>query len=118
MTISTTAHLAWERHCGPWRMPDWSGAREWGERRGALALQGLPYFNDLLSRQAFVAGDAFSMADITLFASLAFAEGIGLPIAGDLTSMAAWRQTVSELPAVRDRSGQHLRPEDIARRGA
>ncbi len=58
------------------------------------------------------------MADITLFASLAFADGIGLPIAAELTALAAWRKKVSELPAVKNRSGQALRPEDRERRGA
>ena len=27
----------------PWRMPEWSGAKEWGERRGAQAVRGMPY---------------------------------------------------------------------------
>jgi glutathione S-transferase len=57
----------------PWRMPDWSGAKEWGERRGAQAVQNMPYFNDILTKKPFVAGDAFSMADISLWAALAFA---------------------------------------------
>lgn len=102
----------------PWRMPDWSNAKEWGERRGAQAVRAMPYFDDLLARQPFVAGERFSMPDITLFASLAFADGIGLPIASELTALASWRRKVSELPAVKNRSGQSLRPEDIERRGA
>ncbi len=101
----------------PWRMPDWSGAKEWGERRGVQAVRGMPYFDALLERQPFVAGESFSMADITLFASLAFADGIGLPVAPELTALAAWRKRVGELPAVKNRSGQALRPEDIERRG-
>ncbi len=78
----------------PWRMLDWSGAREWGERRGAQAVRGMPYFDGLLARQPFVAGPEFSMPDITLFASLAFADGIGLPIAPELAALAAWRNRV------------------------
>ncbi len=101
----------------PWRMPDWSGAKEWGERRGAQAVRGMPYLNALLGRQPFVAGARFSMPDITLFAGLAFADGIGLPIAPELTALAAWRKKVAELPAVKNRSGQELRREDIERIG-
>ncbi len=56
------------------------------------------------------------MADITLLAAMDFAAGAGLPIAAGLTALAAWRERVSALPAVRNRSGQHFRPEDIARR--
>jgi glutathione S-transferase len=102
----------------PWRMPDWSGAKEWGERRGAQAVQNMPYFNDILAKQPFVAGDAFSMADISLWAALAFADAIGLPIAPELTALAAWRSQVSDIPAVKNRSGQAPLPEDLARFGA
>jgi glutathione S-transferase len=100
----------------PWRMPDWPHARDWGERRGAEALANLPWFDALLSRQPFVAGGSFSMADITLYCTLAFAAGAGLPIAPDLAALAAWRDRVSEIPAVKDRTGQAFRPEDIERR--
>lgn len=102
----------------PWRMPDWSGAKEWGERRGAQAVQNMPYFNDILAKTPFVAGDAFSMADISLWAALAFADAIGLPIAPELTALAAWRSKVSDIPAVKNRSGQAILPEDLARFGA
>ena len=77
----------------------------------------MPYFNEVLSRQRFLAGDTFSMADITLFAGLAFAEAIGLPIDPELTALAAWRSNVSEISAVKNRSGQAPLPEDLARVG-
>jgi glutathione S-transferase len=100
----------------PWRMPDWPAANDWGKRRGALAVANLPYFDELLRERPFIAGDFFSMADITLFAAVAFAGGAGLPIAPELTALAAWRERVSQLPAVKNRSGQTFLPEDIERR--
>jgi glutathione S-transferase len=102
----------------PWRMPDWAGAKEWGQRRGAQAIANLPYFDDVLKERPFIAGDSFSMADISLFAGLAFAAGAGLPIAPELTALAAWRERVSQLPAVKNRSGATFLPEDIERRKA
>ena len=102
----------------PWRKPDWSGAKEWGERRGAEAVANLPYFDAVLRERPFLAGDTFTMPDITLFASLVFAAAAGLPIAPELTALAAWRARVEELPAVKDRSGQTLLPEDLARLSA
>jgi glutathione S-transferase len=102
----------------PWRMPDWAGAKEWAERRGAQAVANLPYFERLLAATTFIAGEKFSMADISLFAGLAFARGAGLPISADLTAIAAWQERVSALPAVKNRSGQTFLPEDIARRRA
>lgn len=99
----------------PWRMPDWSGARKWGQRRGAYAVANMPYFNDVLAKQSFLTGDRFSMPDITLFAGLMFADIVGLPIASELTALHAWRSKVAERPAVRNRTGQTPLPEDLAR---
>ncbi|MBD8679486.1 glutathione S-transferase N-terminal domain-containing protein [Sphingomonas sp. CFBP 13720] len=99
----------------PWRMPDWSGAHEWGKRRGAYAVANMPFFNDLLAKQPFLAGDGFSMPDITLFAGLMFAELVGLPIAPELSALHTWRSKVADLPAVKNRSGQTPLPEDLAR---
>ncbi|MBD8548092.1 glutathione S-transferase N-terminal domain-containing protein [Sphingomonas sp. CFBP 8760] len=99
----------------PWRMPDWSGAEEWGQRRGAYAVANMPYFNDVLTKQPFLTGDRFSMPDITLFAGLMFADLVGLPIASEFTALHAWRGKVSGRPAVKNRTGQTPRPEDIAR---
>jgi glutathione S-transferase len=100
----------------PWRMPDWSGAREWGERRGAYAVRNLAYFEHLLQNQPFLAGDRFSMPDITLFAGLMFADMAGLPIAQNLNALRAWRSSISDTPCVRNRSGQTPLPQDLARR--
>lgn len=99
----------------PWRMPDWPAAKEWGQRRGAQAVSALPYFNSVLEHSLFLAGERFSMADITLYAGLDFAEGAGLAVAEKLAALACWRETVSALPAVKNRSGKNLRPEDIDR---
>ena len=102
----------------PWRMPDWPHRHEWGARRGALAVQNLPWFDALLATQPFLAGDRFSMPDITLLIALDFARAAGLPEAPELVSLAAWRTRVEALPAVQNRSGQQLRAEDIARMSA
>ncbi len=102
----------------PWRKPDWANAKEWGERRGAEAVANLPYFDEVLRDRPFLAGNAFSVADITLFAAISFASAIKLPIAPELTALAAWRERVSEYPAVKNRSGQTFLPEDTARRSA
>lgn len=99
----------------PWRMPDWSGAKEWGQRRGAYAVKNLAYFNDVLSKTPFLTGDTFSMPDITLFAGLMFAEIVGLPIADEHNALKAWRAKVADIPAVKNRSGQIPLPEDVAR---
>ncbi len=103
------------KRLAPYRMPDWPGRHEWGKRRGAAALRGLPYFDALLRRQPFVAGQAFSMPDITLYISLLFADVAALPMAPELTALPAWRDKVAARPAVRNRSGQTILPGDLAR---
>ncbi|MBN8829650.1 MAG: glutathione S-transferase [Sphingomonadales bacterium] len=90
----------------PWRMPDWPAKKDWGERRGRLAVENLPYFDGVLRERPFLAGEAFSLADISLFAGYAFAKGAGLPIAAELTALHDWWARVGEVPAVKNRSGQ------------
>jgi glutathione S-transferase len=99
----------------PWRQPDWSGAKEWAERRGKYALANLPHFDEWLSTRRFLTGERFSMADITLFATLAFMRGAGLQ-PSPAANLLAWEQRVLALPAVKNRTGQQLLPQDISRR--
>lgn len=101
----------------PWRMPEWDGRKDWGLRRGDMAVRGLAYFNELLKNQAYLALDSFALPDITLYISLLFAEIAGLPISPELTTLAAWRAKVDEFPAVKNRTAQEILPGDLARLG-
>ncbi len=96
---------------------DWSGRADWGRREGVRAQAGMAYFDTVLKSSPFVAGETFSIADITVFAGLAFADAAGLSIADALTALKSWRARVAELPSVRDRSGQNFLPEDLKRMG-
>ncbi len=102
----------------PWRAPDWTGAKEWAERRGRYALDNLPWFDEWLAVRAFLAGERFSMADITLFAALGFARGAGLAVGDGFRNVTAWLERVNEVPSVKNRTGQTFLPEDIERRKA
>ena len=100
----------------PWRMPDWEGRHDWGRRRGEMAKRGLAYFDELLATRPYLATDAFTLPDITLYISLIFAERCGIPH-DHLPSLAAWRAKVDDLPCVRNQSGQELAPGDFERLG-
>ena len=100
----------------PWRMPDWPGAKEWARRRGDLAVSNLPYFESILASRNFLAGEQFSMADITLYASVAFAQGAGLEVGSEFRSLWSWHERIESLPCVRNRSGREFLPQDISRR--
>lgn len=98
------------------KSPEWAGRADMGQREGEKAKAGLKYFDSVLSRQSFVAGEAFSMADITLFAGLAFAEALAI-VPPDLTALKQWQERIADLPAVKNRSGQQFLPEDLKRMG-
>lgn len=91
----------------PWRMPDWTdGKQAWGARRGQIAAANMAYFDGVLRERAFLAGDAYSLADITLYAAVIFASAINLPDVPQLGALADWQARMEALPAVRDRSGK------------
>jgi glutathione S-transferase len=98
------------------KSPEWAGRTEWGNRQRDRAIAGMRYFDGVLGSQPYVAG-AFSMADITVFAGLAFADAAGIPIDEALTSLIAWRGRVADRDSVRNRSGQTFVDEDLRRLG-
>jgi glutathione S-transferase len=98
------------------KSPEWQGRAEMGQREADKAKEGIAYFDGVLSNQPYLAGDSFSMADITLFSGLMFAEALGM-LPADLTALEQWHERVTALPAVKNRSGQNFLPEDLKRMG-
>ena len=58
------------------------------------------YFNDVLSRSTYVAGEAFSVADITLYAGLIFAGFAQINIPSELKHLTAWQENIAKRPSV------------------
>lgn len=100
-----------------YKNPEWLDRTAWGNQQRDKALDGLRYFESVLKTRAYLAGDAFSMADITLFAGLMFADAAGVAIPVEYTALSAWRSKVADRPGVRERSGRDLAPEDLRRLG-
>jgi glutathione S-transferase len=87
---------------------------EWGFRQRDKALSGMHYFDGILRKQKFVAGESFSMADITVIGGLIFAGIVKLELPAHCEALQAWyasmqarpsvknRVTMSELPRLRD----------------
>ena len=73
---------------------------EWGNHQRERAVAGMRYLDGVLADQAYLAGDDFSMADITAFAGLAFADFAKVDVPEDCTHLRAWRQRVAERPSV------------------
>ena len=60
----------------------------------ALAREGLEWLDSQIAGRDFIAGDEFSLADITLYAFLDFAPGVGQPLDPALKNIGAWFERV------------------------
>jgi glutathione S-transferase len=87
---------------------------EWGFRQRDKALRGMHYFDGVLRTQRFVAGDVFSMADITLIGGLIFAGLVKLPLPPECEALRAWYATMQERPSVKNRVTMSEAPDTIA----
>jgi glutathione S-transferase len=87
---------------------------EWGLRTRDKALRGARYFDDVLKAQPFVAGGAFSMADITVNAGIVFAKIVGLELPAELANLHAWHARMLERPSVQHWDQMHLTDEPTA----
>ena len=74
--------------------------KSWGEKQLERTLDGLRYFDSVLANSTYVAGDSFSMADITLFAGFGFANYIKLAIPPSLNNLDAWYKKVAQRPSI------------------
>ncbi|GAA4033501.1 glutathione S-transferase [Actimicrobium antarcticum] len=74
--------------------------REWGEKSRDRAIAGMRYFDRVLGTQAYLAGENFSMADITAFVGLGFADFAKIAIPADLPHLHAWRARIAARPGV------------------
>jgi glutathione S-transferase len=83
------------------KSPDWAGREDWGRRRRAKAEAGMRYFDGVLRDQPYVAGDQFSMADITVLEGLVFAGFAQISVPEDHTALTAWRARVEQRPSVK-----------------
>jgi glutathione S-transferase len=77
---------------------------EWGIRQRDRAMKGMHYFDDVLTRQPFIAGDVFSMADITVIGGLIFAGLLKLPLPAACGALQAWYARIQERPSLKHRN--------------
>jgi glutathione S-transferase len=89
-----------------YKSPDWEHRKEWGERQLEKFKRGMSYFNEVLSKQTYIAGEQFSMADITAYCALLHAAFVGITVPADLPALAAWQTRLAERPSIKNRSGQ------------
>ena len=73
---------------------------DWGLKQKQNAIDKMHYFNELLSTRKYLAGSTYSVADITLFAGLAFADFVKIDIPPACQHLLNWRATIASRPAV------------------
>ena len=74
--------------------------KEWGLRQKAKAEKGLKYFDESLKGNDFVAGDEFSMADITLIACMLTADFVQLDIPAEYENLQGWYARMKQKESV------------------
>jgi glutathione S-transferase len=75
---------------------------EYGQSQGEKVRKVARWLDELLSRQPYVAGERFTIADITLLCALDFARGLMKYKPGDegLRHLQAWRERMAQRPAL------------------
>lgn len=86
----------------PYKRPEWSERGAWGERQRDRAVDGMRYFDSVLRQQPFVAGERFSMADITVIGGLVFAGFANIAVPSECTALLEWKARMDERPSVRN----------------
>lgn len=74
--------------------------RDWGEHARERAIATMSYLDDVLAARPYLAGERYSVADITAYAGLAFADHAGIAPTAPCGNLAAWRARVAGRPAV------------------
>ncbi len=84
---------AYFHHATPGLGPDLETDQNqaWGVAQKHKAQSTMAYLDSVLATQDYIAGDEFSMADITAFAGLAFADFAAVDIDAGLVNLVAWR---------------------------
>jgi len=73
---------------------------EWGNHQKGRAVQGMTYLDSVLANQPYVAGDSFTMADITAFAGLIFADFAKIDVPAACGHLKVWRAKIGTRPSI------------------
>ncbi|OBX20659.1 glutathione S-transferase [Erythrobacter sp. QSSC1-22B] len=72
---------------------------EWGEANRPRVEEAMRFFDTSLDGREFLAGKAFTAADILLVTTLDFAQFVGLEMPDDCANLRAWHNRVSARPS-------------------
>jgi glutathione S-transferase len=72
---------------------------EWGLRQCDRAIAAMHYLNGILATRPYLAGASFSVADITAFTRMNFADAAKVAVPAQLADLAAWRERIAKRPS-------------------
>ena len=72
---------------------------EWGQKQLDRALSTMRWMNDELASHDYLAGDRFTIADITAMAGFSFADFVKIEIPKELAHIQQWRNRVANRPS-------------------
>lgn len=75
--------------------------KEYGEVCKNAALKRLEWLDTELANREFIAGDKYTIADITALVGIDFGRTTGIKIAENQKNLARWHQTVSSRPSAK-----------------
>jgi glutathione S-transferase len=73
--------------------------KEWGEKQKEQAIATLHSLDRVLAKQPYIAGDRFTVADITALAGLAFGGFCQITIPETATHLKAWHDRMQQRPS-------------------
>ena len=74
---------------------------EWGEANKAKVMDILRWLNDELAGRRFIAGDTYTIADITALVGVDFTKMGRIEVPENLSNLARWRAEVSARPSAK-----------------
>jgi glutathione S-transferase len=87
------------RHAHPRTAALLTQFKDFGESNKELYANAQRWIDRELADRPFIAGQAFTVADICALSTVDFAAWIGLPIEAERTNLIAWRERVSARPS-------------------
>jgi len=96
------AAAAYFHHATPGLGPDIETYqnREWGEKQRERAVATMRALDGELATRPYMAGEAFTMADISAMVGLAYADFAKVETPAECVNLAAWRARVNARPSV------------------
>jgi glutathione S-transferase len=96
--LMTPTGMFW-RHAHPYTAHLLTQFKDFGESNREAVAGAMMWFDRQLQDRAFIAGPAYSMADICALTTVDFAGFIGLPMPDEATALRGWHERVAARPS-------------------